>query len=65
MMTGAASAGIDSCAIEGYQDRAVLDLLALDADLWETGIVTVFGFSAETGPREKIRMPVSEIVTYV
>ncbi len=65
MMTGAASAGIDSCAIEGYEDRAVLDLLSLDADLWATGIVTVFGFSAETGPREKIRMPVSEIVTYV
>lgn len=65
MMTGAASAGIDSCAIEGYDNLAVLELLGVDSEKWETGIVTVFGYSAEEAPREKIRMPASEIVTYV
>ena len=65
MMTGAAAAGIDSCAIEGYDDGAVLSIFELDPEKWETGIVTVFGFSAEEAPREKIRMSASEIVTNV
>lgn len=65
MMTGAAASGIDSCAIEGYDDRTVLSVLGLDPEKWETGIVTVFGFSAEEAPREKIRMSALEIVTYV
>ncbi|HNY18160.1 MAG TPA: NAD(P)H-dependent oxidoreductase [Treponemataceae bacterium] len=65
MMTGAAAADIDSCAIEGYDDGAVLSVLGLDPKKWETGIVTVFGYSAEEAPREKIRMNASEIVTYV
>jgi nitroreductase len=65
MMTGAAAAGIDSCAIEGYQNDEVLRILDLDPVYWETGIVTVFGFCAEETPREKIRMQASEIITYV
>lgn len=90
MMTGAAFVGIDSCAIEGFEDGAVLDSLNLDAERWETGIITVFGRAAEPifdtpptdgdsatgqgrpafaetggGTREKIRMPIEEIVSYV
>ena len=65
MMTGAAAAGIDSCAIEGYRNDEVLRILDLDPGYWETGIVTVFGFCAEESPREKIRMQASEIITYV
>lgn len=65
MMTGAAAAGFDSCAIEGYQNEKILSIFALDSEEWETGIVTVFGYSAEKLPREKIRMPASEIITYV
>ena len=65
MMTGAAAAGIDSCAIEGYRNDDVLRILNLDPLDWETGIVTVFGFCAEEAPREKIRMQASEIITYV
>ena len=65
MMTGAASRGIDSCAIEGYDNQAVLKTLGLDPSIWETGIITVFGYEAGEGIREKIRMPPGEIITYV
>jgi nitroreductase len=65
MMTGAASCGIDSCAIEGYDNEKVLDLLSLDAELWETGLITVFGYAAQENSREKIRMPSSRIITHV
>lgn len=65
MMTGAISAGIDSCAIEGFDNLGVLSVLNLDPSLWDTGIITVFGFSLEDDNREKIRMPPEEIISYV
>ena len=72
MMTGAATAGIDSCAIEGLNDLdfevkegEVLGLLGLDPDVWQTAIITVFGYAASNEPREKIRMDAREIITYV
>lgn len=65
MMTGAAAAGIDSCAIEGYDDGKILAALGLDPKIWETGIVTVFGYAANDDSREKIRMPPDRIITYV
>jgi nitroreductase len=65
MMTGAAARGLDSCAIEGFDDKKVLAALGLSPDEWQTGIVTVFGHSAETEVREKIRMAAEEIITRV
>jgi len=65
MMTGAAACRVDSCAIEGFDDRLVLAELGLDPAQWETGIVTVFGYPAAEANREKIRMPAAEIITYV
>ncbi len=65
MMTGAAAAGIDSCAIEGFSNEHVVSVLGLDPDIWLTGIITVFGYSAIEGNREKIRMPASRIITHV
>jgi nitroreductase len=65
MMTGAQSVGVDSCAIEGFDDSKVLSALGLDGAIWQTGIVAVFGYSAESGTREKIREPVKEIITRV
>jgi nitroreductase len=63
MMTGAAAAGIDSCAIEGYDERRVLDALGEDGSSWRVGIVVSFGRRAES-PREKIRAPFAEIAEY-
>jgi len=65
MMTGAAAAGIDSCAIEGYENEKVLEMLGLPPALWQTGIITVFGYCAADDSREKIRMPATEIIAYV
>jgi nitroreductase len=65
MMTAAKAAGIDSCAIEGYDDGKVLDSLGLNPLDWQTGIVVSFGYSAESGVREKIRMPKGDIITRV
>lgn len=65
MMTGAAARGIDSCAIEGYDDAKVLELLSLDGRDWETGLITVFGYAANDDSREKIRMPADRIITRV
>jgi nitroreductase len=76
MMTGAASAGIDSCAIEGYNEAKVLEALDLDSLVWEVGIVISFGHHAEDvvpqNPvlqdnvlREKIREPADRIITYL
>ncbi len=65
MMTGAVASGIDSCAIEGYDNEMVLESLGLSPCEWETGIVVAFGHAALSESREKIRAPFSEVVTYV
>ena len=63
MMTGAAAAGIDSCAIEGYREADVLAAFGAAPVEWRVGIVAVFGRAAEP-PREKIREPLSKLVEY-
>jgi nitroreductase len=63
MMTGAAAAGIDSCAIEGFDEEAVLAALGVDPTEWRVGLMAVFGRSAEP-PREKIREPLDRVVEY-
>jgi nitroreductase len=63
MMTGAAAAGIDSCAIEGFRETQVLEILGLDAAAWAVGILAVFGFRAEA-VREKIREPFESVVSF-
>lgn len=65
MLTGAATLGIDSCAIEGFNNDLILDMLDLDQSLWQTGIVCVFGKAAGSGNRDKIRMNPGEVYTYV
>jgi len=63
MMTGAAAAGIDSCAIEGYREADVLAAFGAALAEWRVGIVAVFGRAAEP-PREKIREALAELVEY-
>ncbi len=62
MMTYAQSRGIASCAIEGYKEEALLELLGLDASCWAVGLVCVFGYAAEA-ERPKIREPLEKIST--
>jgi nitroreductase len=63
MMTAAAAAGVESCAIEGYREESVLAALGADPLEWRVGIVTVFGHAAEPR-REKIREPLEKLVEY-
>ena len=61
MMTAAAAAGVDSCAIEGYKEDEVRAALALPAADWRVAILVPFGYRAE-GVREKIREPLGSVV---
>ncbi len=63
MMTGAASVGIQSCAIEGFDETQVLALLGLDRQNWQVALVIAFGYPAEP-ERPKIREPLHELVSY-
>jgi nitroreductase len=64
MMTGAAAAGVDSCAIEGFEAGKVLSILGLSPEEWALGILAVFGYPAEPR-RPKIREPLSRLVTFL
>lgn len=61
MMTGAAALGIQSCAIEGFDEDAVLTLLGLAKDEWIVSMVIPFGYPAEPA-RPKIRERLDELV---
>jgi nitroreductase len=63
MMTGAAAAGLDSCAIEGFDEAALLAALEEDPARWRAGLVVALGRRGEEA-REKIREPVEEIAEY-
>jgi nitroreductase len=60
MMTGAAAAGVDSCAIEGYREEEMLEILGADTRLWRVGVVVVFGHGVEP-VRERIRESLESI----
>jgi nitroreductase len=61
MLTGAASIGVDSCAVEGFEEAAVLGLLGRDPAAWSVGVIAVFGFRAEE-VRPKIREPIESVL---
>lgn len=68
MLTGAAALGIDSCPIEGFDYRAVNQLLAekglFDPNEWSVSVMATFGYrAAEIKP--KARKSLEQIVTWV
>ncbi len=63
MMNAAVEKGVQSCAIEGFVNERVLDVLNLDKDKNTVGIIITFGYKDEP-IREKIRMDVNEITTF-
>lgn len=62
MMTYAKTIGIDSCAIEGYDEDKILKLLNLNKEDHAIGLICVFGYSKEK-EREKIREDIKNITT--
>lgn len=63
MMTGARTLGIQSCAIEGFDETKVLALLGADPAEWQVSLLATFGHPGEE-EREKIRLSLDELVTY-
>ena len=63
MMTGAALMGIQSCAIEGFHEQQVLDVLSLDGNQWQASLLATFGYPAEA-ERPKIRERLEDLVVF-
>lgn len=66
MMNAAASIGVDSCAIEGFKEAEVLDIVAqaapgFAAADWRVGLLVTFGHSGEPR-RQRIRENLEELV---
>ncbi len=59
-MNAAAALDLDSCAIEGYDEAAVLDALEIDPELWLIGILVTVG-RADEPRRESIRLPLGDM----
>lgn len=69
MMTAAASLGIDSCPIEGFDQatarRILSDDLGIDMSYQEPAVLFTFGYRAEAPRYARTRRSVDEIVQWV
>ena len=64
MMNAAASLGIDSCPIEGFDRLALNELLGLDESFQRVAIMVPFGYRLNPQPK-KLRREISDIVTWI
>ena len=64
MMNAAASLGIDSCPIEGFDRHALNEILGLDESEKRVAILVPFGYRLNPQP-EKLRRQRSEVVTWI
>ena len=64
MMTGAAYIGIDSCPIEGFDKKAVEEILELDTTKYQLAMVLPFGYRVNEEPKQ-LRLPLEEIIEYI
>jgi len=64
MMTGAASIGIDSCPIEGFEKEKLEEVLDIDPTQWQISVVVPFGYRInEQSPQ--IRLPFDDVVEFI
>ncbi len=64
MMTYAASEGIDSCPIEGFDQKEVEETLGIDGKDESVAVIVAFGSRLNEQP-VKTRRPLNEICTYI
>jgi nitroreductase len=64
MMTAAASKGIDSCPIEGFDKVQVEEILALDTSKHQVAMVLPFGYRINEQPK-KLRLDFDEVVEFI
>jgi nitroreductase len=64
MMTGAASIGIDSCPMEGFEKEKIEATLELDTTQWQVALLLPFGHRSNA-QSEQLRLPLEEVVEYL
>jgi len=64
IMTTAASEGIDTCPIEGFEKERVEKVLNIDTDQYEVAVVLALGYRAKEQPLRR-RLPIKNIVEYI
>lgn len=69
MMTAAALIGIDSCPIEGFDYKAVNEILhnegLLEDGIWSASVMAAFGYREEDPHRPKTRKTMDQVVQWV
>ncbi len=63
MMTAATAAGLDSCAIGGFDAGEVRRQLEIDPARYEPALILAFGYR-DGEPGDKQRLPLEELVVY-
>ena len=63
IMTTAASEGIDTCPIEGFEKEWVEKVLNIDTEKYEVAVVVALGYRAKEQPPRR-RQPLENIVEY-
>lgn len=64
MMTAAASKGIDSCPIEGFEKEKLDSLLNLDTEKYQVAVLVPFGYRLNEQSTQ-IRLPKEKVVEYI
>lgn len=64
MMTAAASIGIDSCPIEGFEKEKVEEVLNLDTTEYQLALVLPFGYRINE-QSEQLRLAFDEVVEFI
>lgn len=64
MMTYAATEGIDSCPIEGFDQKSVEKTLEIDGEERSVALLIAFGYRLNEQP-QKVRLPAEKIYTYL
>jgi len=64
MMTCAATLGIDSCPIEGFEKERVEEILELDTKKYQLSLVLPFGYRVKEQPKQ-LRLDFDEIVEFI
>lgn len=64
IMTTAASEGIDSCPIEGFEKDLVEKALNIDKSPYEVAVIVALGYRAKEQP-ERRRQPIESVVEYI
>jgi len=64
MLTAAASIGIDSCPIEGFEKDSIEKILELDTKQYQLAVIIPFGYLVNP-QNSKLRLTTDEVVEYL